>query len=189
MKTIRGLCALPCLLLAACQVTTFEKAPIAASPGCDPALAGRWIAADEGGEVELVVGPDCTLSVAERENDGWKVPPKPPTTLHVGRHGDRNYGWVDATWGLMVADEADRVLPEGDVVVLRYRIEGDRLLVWGADDKAIAHRIVDGDLQGRTQVDGSDIINRLSGDQPAEVLEERSFFEAEPEIFLRRGDR
>ena len=190
MKTIRGPFALPCLLLAACQVTTFEKAPIAALPGCDPALVGTWSSidpdgtAEDDGEVMLDIGADCALTYREREADGG-IRTVPATPLRVGRHGSHAYGWVDGTWGLRAAEEEDHTLPAGDVIVLRYRLDGDTLSVWSTDDKAIAHAIVDDDLNGHTDAGGGDIVNRLTGEQDPAVLDRAGFFDDEPGTFRR----
>lgn len=190
MKTIRGLFALPCLLLAACQVTTFEKAPIAASSGCDPALVGTWSSIDPGGDAEddgevmLEIGADCALSYRERDADG-RIREVPATPLRVGRHGAHAYGWVDGAWGLRAAEEEEHTVPAGDVIVLRYALDGDTLSVWSTDDKAIAHAIVDDDLNGHTTAGGGDIVNRLTGEQDPAVLDRPGFFDAEPGTFRR----
>ena len=50
-----------CGLLAACEATTFEKAPIAALP-CDPGLAGDWASEGEDGDKdgEIVLQIDAS---------------------------------------------------------------------------------------------------------------------------------
>lgn len=192
MNPIRGLFALPCLLLAACQMTTFERVPLAAAGTCDPALVGTWTSLDPGGdaaadgEVTVSIDAACSLRYAERQRDGT-LREVPATTLHVGRHGAHAYGWVEAAWGLLAADETDVTVPAGDMIVLRYAVDGGTLSVWNTDDKTIAHAIIDGELTGRTESNGDDIVNRLTGDPSADVLDRPGFFDGDPAIF-RRAD-
>ena len=185
MKTIRVLFALPCLLLAACQVTTFEKPPLVAETACDPVLVGRWWSVSEGGptgddgEVRLTIAPDCELTFTEREADGT-LRTDPPTRLYWARHGAHAYAWVDAAWAVRhVGEEEDLTVPAGDVALVRYAAEGDQLVFWSTDDKAIAHAIVDGEISGETHVADSDITNRISESAPVDVLDRPGFFDAE----------
>lgn len=176
-------------LLAACQATTFERAPLQAL-ACDPALAGDWSSLDEegqtDGEVVLHVGKDCALEVTERKPAGPQT--GEATRFHLGRHGDHTYAWVDANWLMRRFDEDHRT-PEGDVYVMRYRVQGDQLELWSTEDKPIAHAIIDDELEGEVIARDERLFNRLTGDQDPAVLDRKGFFDADPGRFRRvRGD-
>ena len=195
MKPIRALFALPCLMLAACQVTTFAAPPLAAASGCDPALVGEWWSvADDGsddadGEVRIVVDAACTLTFTERETDGT-LRTDPSTPLRVARQGDHAYAWVDAAWAVRhVGEDTDPSVPASDIVLVRYAVDADALRLWSTDDKAIAHAIVDDEISGTTTASGGDIANRVFADAPPAILDRPSFFDAEAATLRRvRGD-
>jgi hypothetical protein len=174
------------LLLAACQVTTFETAPLTAIDGCDPALVARWDAFDadapagKPAEMSVQVDARCHIRLFDEHNPQGSD----PTPLHLGRHGDATYAWFDAGWAMRVGRE-DHAFPEGDVVLMRYRLDGDTLQAWSTDDKAIAHAIVDGTLTGEVSVANSEIYNRLTGTQDPAVLARSDFFDAEGGTFRR----
>ena len=174
-----------CLLLSACEATTFEKAPIAALP-CDPALAGHWASEGEGddkdGEIVLQIDAACQLSVLEQKADGPRT--GEATALHLGRHGRHHYAWVDAGWMMRRFDE-DHQFPAGDVYLVRYRRQGDRLELWSIDDKAVAHAIIDDRLDGEVLASDNELFNRLTGTQEAAVLDHRGLFDADPAGFRR----
>lgn len=176
------------LLLGACQMTTFEAAPIAAG-GCDPGLAGRWLSMDEdaagNGEVVLVLDDACRLVMEIAQKDS--VRRSEPTALHLGRHGLYRYGWVDARWALAQADDA-RGVPDSDVYLLRIARDGDRLTLWTIDDKAVAHAIIDGQLSGEVRAKDRDVVNRLTGAGDAALLDHPGLFKSEPVGFLRQAD-
>jgi hypothetical protein len=193
-----GLLAL--IALAGCQATTFEQSPLAALP-CDPAIVGEWHSVgdappDEGeatgrvarsgdGEVILRVSADCQLSVEERTAEGPRK--GEPTPLFLGEHAGRRYAWTDAGW-MMRRFEEDHRPPVGDVHVVRFALEGDRLLLWSTDDKPIAHAIIDGDLKGEVIARDSRLFNRLLAPQRPDVLEREGFFDPEPAPFRKAGD-
>ena len=187
MKTL--IIPLACLLLAACEATTFETAPVAALP-CDPTLAGDWSSVGDQGEVDgevvLQIDGDCRLSVIEHKADGPHT--GEATALHLGRHGGHRYAWVDAGWMMQRFDE-DHRFPEGDVIVLRYRQQGDRLELWSTDDRAVAHAIIDDKLDGEVLARENELFNRLTGTQEAAVLDHPGLFDAEPAAFRRMGAR
>jgi hypothetical protein len=174
-----------CLLLAACEATTFEHPPVAALP-CDPALAGHWASEGEGddkdGEIVLQIDAACQLAVVEHKADGPST--GDPTTLHLGRHGRHAYAWVDAGWMMRRFDE-DHRFPDGDVFLMRYRQQGGRLELWSTDDKLIAHAIIDDKLEGEVLARDNELFNRLTGRQDPEVLEHRGLFDAEAAAFRR----
>lgn len=183
-----ALLAAAALLLGACQMTTFDAAPIAAA-GCDPELAGRWLSMDEdpakNGEVVLVVDAACQLVMESVQKDG--VRRSEPTALHLGQHGLYRYGWVDARWALLQFDE-EHVVPETDVYLLRLARDGDRLTLWTTDDKAIAHAIIDGELTGDVVSNDRDLFNRLTETGDAALLDHPGLFKADPVAFLRQAD-
>ena len=183
----RTLVAAGALLLGACQMTTFQSAPIAAG-ACDPGMAGRWLSMDEdpakNGEVVLVVDATCTLVAETAQNDS--VRRSPPTPLHLGQHGLYRYAWVDARWALAQFDE-DHGVPAGDVYLLRIARDGDRLTLWTTDDKAVAHAIIDGGLAGEVVSQDRDLFNRLT-DTGSAALDHPGLFKADPVGFARQTD-
>ena len=181
-RTLVAACA---LLLGACQMTTFDEAPLAAG-ACDPELAGRWLSQDEDpakhGEVVLRLDATCQLVVDLRGNDGVRT--SAPTPLHTGQHGLYRYAWVDARWALALFEEA-HAAPEGDVYLVRVARDGDRLTLWTTNDKSVAHAIIDGGLQGDVSARNRDLFNRLAGNPAPAVLDHAGLFNAEPVQFQR----
>ena len=177
---------LAALLLAGCQMTSFEKSPLAAAGGCDPALVGDWASIgdppDEDGEVTLRLDAQCRLTYEERKATGLVT--GEATTVHVARHGDHAYAWVDAAWALARFEEDHRP-PAGDIMLVRYRLDGDVLELWSTDDKPIAHAIIDGQLEGEVIAADNELFNRLTGEQAPAVLERDGLFDAEPARFRR----
>ena len=187
MKSMPVLSALPCLLLAACQVTTFAQAPIAAESGCDPGLVGDWgdhdpAAPDTPPEVVLRIDPACRLGVEEHKHGAVKR--GEATRLHLGRHGDHRYAWVDANWLMARFDEEHR-FPDGDVVLMRFAVDGDGLVVWNTDDKPMAHAVIDDELSGEVVALEHDLFVRLTGEPDPSVLEREGFFDADAARFRR----
>ena len=175
-------------LLAGCQVTTFEQSPLAALP-CDPAVVGEWHSVGDepsgDGEMILRVSATCKLTVEERTADGPRT--GEPTPLFLGEHAGQRYAWTDAGWLLRRFGE-DHAVPAGDVHLVRFTLEGDRLGLWSTDDKPIAHAIIDGDLSGEVIARDRRLFNRLVAPQKPEVLEHPGFFDAEPAWFRKAGD-
>lgn len=172
-------------LLAACQATSFEHAPLQAI-ACDPALAGHWVSQGEGsdddGEVTLDIGSDCRLEMSEQKPDGMVG--GEAVTFHLGRQGRHTYAWVEANWLMRRAGE-DHRMPDGDVVVMRYQRRGDTLDLWSTDDPAIAHAIIDDRLEGEVIARDERLFNRLTGAQDPAVLEGRDFFNDKAGRFKR----
>ncbi len=166
------------LALAGCQVTTFEQSPLAALP-CDPAVVGEWHSeGDESsgdGEMILRVSADCQLAVEERTPNGPRGGEATP--LLLGEHAGQRYAWTDAGW----------MMRAGDVHLVRYTIEGDRLGVWSTDDRPIAHAIIDRELEGEVISRDRRLFNRLTAPQSPDVLERPGFFDAEG-IWFRKVD-
>jgi hypothetical protein len=176
------------LLLCACQGTSFEQPPIAASD-CDPALGGHWSSLDDdpedNGDVQLDVDADCDVLVSERKDGAMRA--GEPTRLSVGEDGGARYLWVDATWSARRFESKFEPAPD-DVNLMRYTVEGKRLLMHAPDDKAIAHRIVDGDIPGETVKDDRGLDNRITGGPHPEVLALPGFFAAPELRFERTGE-
>ena len=186
MKLLSAIAA--CLLLGACQGTTFQTAPLAELP-CDGGLAGQWLSVDDDkkeadGEVELRIGSDCRMEVDEHERDGTRS--GAATFVHTGRAGRQAYLWVDAGWGL-ARFAPSRTAPAGDVFVLRYRLRGDRLEMQTTDDKVIAHMIIDGRIPGDVNCIDGNLLNRITGDAHPEVLAMPGVFGSK-KLRFNRGD-
>ncbi len=181
----RTVFAAAALLLGACQMTTFETAPLTAGP-CDPLLAGRWLSQDEDpakhGEVVLTLDAACQLVVESSNSDG--VRRSTPTPLQLGRSGLYRYAWVDAGWVLAQFDQ-DHAAKAGDIYLLRFAQDADRLTLWTTNNKAVAHAIIDGDLQGEVVSRNRDLFNRLAGNEAPAVLDHADLFNADPVQFAR----
>ena len=191
MRILRLLSSLPCaLLLAGCQVTTFEIAPSAAEPGCDPALVGTWRDHDPEtpGETtpEVILHIDAGCRVDVEEHKEGTVSRGEPVQLHLGRHGAHRYAWVDANWMMSRFDEEHR-FPDGDVVLMRFAIGPDGLVVWNTDDKAIAHAVIDDDLTGEVLALDHDLFVRLTGEPDPATLDRDGLFDADAAHFRRHG--
>jgi len=173
--------------LAGCQVTTFEQSPLAALP-CDPAVVGEWhsIGDEPSGDGEMIlrVSADCQLGVEERTVEGPRT--GDPTPLFLGEHAGQRYAWTDAGWLLRRFGE-EHAVPAGDVHLVRYRIEGERLALWSTDDKPVAHAIIDGELKGEVIARDNRLFNRLVAPQAPEVLDHPGLFDDEPAWFRKAG--
>jgi hypothetical protein len=177
-----------CLLLGACQGTTFQTAPLAELP-CDGGLAGQWLSISDDkkeadGEVELRIDASCHAEIDEHEKDGTRT--GPATLVHVGRAGRQDYLWVDAGWALARFGPS-RTVPAGDVFVMRYRLRGNRMDMQATDDKAIAHLIIDEKIPGDVSRRDGNLLNRITGDAHPEVLAMPGVFE-DKMLRFRRGD-
>lgn len=171
--------------LAGCQATTFETAPLAAE-ACDAQLAGRWLSIGEqpsdDGEVELRIDADCRIEVLEHEQSGLRT--GVGTTVQVGQQEGQRYAWVPASW-LRERFDKDFLTPDGDVFVLRYRVDHDQLHLNFPDEKALAHRIIDGALQGEVRAVDRRLLVRLTGPAQPALLGSPRFFVWESQQFRR----
>jgi hypothetical protein len=173
------------LSLSACEVTNFEKPPIAEST-CDANLAGHWDSVgdkpDENGDVQLDVSPTCLLEVSDRKDGAMRH--GAPTQLHVGQFGTWHYAWVDSTWA---QKRFDSELPtnDGDIHLLRYKVDHDDLVMNAMDDTAIAHRIIDDKIDGVVHKDDKGLQNRITGGPHPELLDSMGFFKEEALSFHR----
>jgi hypothetical protein len=188
MKAIRLLMPVLALGLAGCEATTFEKPPIA-EVACDAQLVGDWLSvADSGtndtpGEVELQIDKACHLSLIEHKKDGDVG--GEATELHIGRNGSQNYFWLDAAWAFKRAQSTEPA-PAGDVYVLRYNISGKELQLRTANNRLIAHRILDDKLHGEVHKSESTLVNRLTGTVTPAQLRSMITFDTKPARFTRR---
>lgn len=188
MTIMRWLTTILLLSLYGCEATTFERPPVA-ELACPSQLAGDWLSVADStsndilGEVELQIDRSCNLSIIEHKKDGDVG--GATTLVHVGRDGSQNYLWLDATWAFQRA-QSTRPAPPGDVYVLIYSVDGKELRLFAADDRAIAHRILDDQLKGEVHKTESSLVNRLTGNMTAEQLRTRIAFTAKPARFTRR---
>src|SRR5690606_41633295 len=84
-------------LLAGCEATRFEQAPLAADASCDRALLGHWQSRDVRGSserTELRVSADCQLTVTEPGSSGART--TDPVRLHPARLDGMAHAWADA---------------------------------------------------------------------------------------------
>lgn len=169
-----------CLVLAGCEATSFQVPPVAEG-ACDPALAGTWLSIDDkpggkdDGEVELRIDARCQLLFVENEKAGRKE--GSPTQLHVGNDGDARFLWVDADWAKQRFEMKDTAAPSGDIYLLRYSVANETLTLELPDDRAVAHRIVDGKIRGETHKTEGSLTNRLLAPIDPAVLREAGFFD------------
>jgi hypothetical protein len=168
-----------CLCLTACETTSFQAPPVA-EKGCDAALAGTWLSVgdkpDENGEVELRIDHQCQMLFIEHEKDGTKE--GVATRLHIGSDGDAGYLWVDSAW-VVTRFEMKQPPPSGDIFLLRYQIKSDELTLEAPDDKAVAHRIIDGKINGEVRRIDGNLNNRLLAPVDPAALREPGFFDKE----------
>ncbi len=118
------------LALSASACVSFEVAPVE-TQGCDAALAGAWLPEDAGpDDAPAVVTADCGVTGLrgakpdERQRFG---------TFEFDGH---RYIAVQADDTETVADSAGKTIetwPATRVELYRYRLDGDRLLLWAAD--------------------------------------------------------
>jgi hypothetical protein len=188
MKTfaILGLCLLAC----ACQNTSFQGPPLDGDAGCDPALAGHWASVNDEGvrddEMHLAIGGDCSLTVTDRE--GNRLREGPATTLSVAHLGEVRYAWVPADWADLRFEAAEEYrAPAGDIYLFRYRVTGDELAVDFVDHKAVAHRLIDGGMQGSVRSGDRALINRVVEPTGPELLAIPDLFDAEARRFRREA--
>jgi hypothetical protein len=181
-----ALICISCLCLAACETTSFQAPPVA-EQACDSQLTGTWLSVgdkpDENGEVELRIDGKCQLLFIEHEKDGTKE--GVTTQVHVGNDRDAGYLWVDSAWAVTRFD-MKQPPPEGDIYLLRYRIRNDRLVLEAPDDSAIAHRIIDGKINGEVRRIDGNLNNRLLAPVDPAILRQRGFFDKE-KAELRRA--
>ena len=174
-----------CLCLTACETTSFQAPPVA-EKSCDAGLVGTWLSVgdkhEEDGEVELRIDGKCSLLFLEHEKSGTKE--GVATQLHVGSDRDINYLWVDSDWAQTRFDMKNPP-PTNDIYLLRYRIRNDRLTLEAPDDRVVAHRIIDGKINGEVRRIDGNLNNRLLAPVDPAVLREAGFFDKEKAVLRR----
>jgi hypothetical protein len=135
------LAALALLALAPAGCVTFEQAPVA-SLGCDPDLIGRWQPDGEPGQpapgtatISATADGGCRLDAVARDGS---LETRMFRTFVLD---DARYAAAQAGDALEVTDADGRVRdtwPASRVVLHRYRLDGDRLLLWRTDVDAAA---------------------------------------------------
>lgn len=177
------------LLLAGCQATTFEQAPLAAA-ACDPELQGHWLSLPDApkgreGEVQLHIDGDCRLQLREQKQDGTQT--TTVTSLATAPHGAHRFVWTRADWDWL-RFETGNPAQRQDVFILRYGIVDDRLVLQAIDSKAVAHLIIDGRLQGEVVKRQDSLLNRITGAPQPQALDLPGLFSPEQMRFRRSRD-
>lgn len=155
------------MLLAGCQRTLFEAAPAAAT-GCE-ALVGDWLSLGDGqgrdGEIEVTVSAECIARIIEHGAEGPRS--YLPLRLHVASEPTR-WIWVDAT----EANAALAVQPgplerRGSVYVFAWTLRDDVLALTPPAHRALAHRVLDGDIDGAVHAEDRALTVRIELDAAA----------------------
>lgn len=128
MRVRLALAALLALGTSAC--VSFEVAPVE-TLGCDATLAGAWLPADAGpDDTPAMVTADCGVTGLR----GAK--PDERQSFGTFEFEGQRYIAVQADDAERVLDGAGKVVetwPANRVELYRYRLDGDRLLLWAAD--------------------------------------------------------
>lgn len=174
--------------LAGCQATTFEHPPVA-DTGCKAQLVGDWLSvpdpgsSDVPGEGELQVDATCRVVLIDHKPD--KTVRSDPVMLHLGSDEAHTWLWVDAGWAFR-SGQSQQLPPAGDVSVFLYKLDGDMLELALPDDRAIAHHIIDGELQGDVSKASGTLLNRVTGNPTASQWHEMIPFNENAARFQRR---
>jgi hypothetical protein len=121
------LCSLFTLMAPLAGCVSFEHAPVSAL-GCDAALAGQWLPSDTAPTEERIdVSEQCVMSMHARDG---RVDARDFKTFEFGN--DR-YISTEAEDTMVIRDKHGAVReewPKTRMHLARYRLDGDRLLVW-----------------------------------------------------------
>jgi hypothetical protein len=154
MKRFAALCV-AASLLSGCVYSVFEAQPSATVNVCDERFVGAWrlLPADppsNNDELFVIVTPGCKRwrfidngkDDANTENEVHvafaEVAGKPLVTVKQDAKKDTNYASRDHQWS-------------DGYIYLRYVFAEGSIKLYPADDKRIAHLIVDGKVKGRTE--------------------------------------
>jgi hypothetical protein len=122
-------------LLGGC--VSFEHAPTD-TLGCDPALVGTWQGTSKDGETQSMrLDDQCTVTGTDQNGQ------TETHAIRTTRLDDQHYIVMAADRPSQVMDSEGKVVdtwPETRVDLFRYRLDGDRLLIWMADPE-VARRI------------------------------------------------
>ncbi len=148
----RGVALLLALLaLPAC--VTFERAPVT-KLSCDPSLAGLWRSVKDGSsDLTIVVSNDCILRWPEDGGGTYT------TTLEGFTLGGSRYlVFTPAVADRLMSADGDmlRKAPKDSVFLVRYRVDGDRTLVWLADPDEAMRPVAKGQAAG-VRLDDSNV--------------------------------
>jgi len=77
--------------------------------------------------------------------------------------------------------------PASDIFLVRYSVRNDRLTLQAPDDKAIAHRIIDGKINGEVRRIDGNLNNRILAPVDPAVLRQPGFFDKEKAELRRRA--
>ena len=178
--------------LGACERTAFQSPP-SASTRCDKALIGHWLSegseGSQDGELEAFVDADCNLRVDERKAEGVRHSTKTP--LRSDRIGSERYLWLDAEWAHRAFEAEASVLDvPGDIYLFSYATTGrDRLMLYSPRHRAIAHRVLDKDINGELVARENSLSVRIPGDSAATatLLRKYRLFDLKNGLGFRRA--
>lgn len=121
------------LALGASACVSFEVAPVE-TQGCDAALAGAWLPEDAGpDDAPALVTADCSVTGLRGAN------PDERQRFGTFEFDGHRYIAMQADEAKTISDHAGHVVdtwPAGRVELYRYRLDGDRLLLWQPDPDA-----------------------------------------------------
>ena len=185
------------LALTACVETRFESPPGDAIEACDPSWKGLWVDASadasksEPDELAFLVDQECRFQLLERpDKDG------PPKQIHVPVNfvQDRgNHYLVIADNQLQGVVDIDPVFgieppPAKAFFIARYRLDHDRLRIYGIDSKRSARLAIDGVLDGTVARRHNELHVFIKGDraQILDIVRTQKLFEDKPAADVRR---
>jgi hypothetical protein len=173
-------------LTCACQGTSFQNAPLA-SAGCDPALVGEWISLDDkgvaNGELRLSISATCQIDMSG--TSAKPVAAEGTTQVYTATRAGQAYAWFNAAWANRLFDVKEFQVDPRDIYLFRYEIGGNQLHLRSVDHKAVAHRIIDGDITGTVRSDDNVLVNRVTGPARPEILDFPKLFSTESANFTR----
>jgi hypothetical protein len=178
-------------VLAGCERSVFQSPP-AAAQDCDAALVGRWLSQDDTpddeGELEAIVDAQCRLVTIERKQSGPRR--SEPTALHNARVGGTRYLWLDAAWANRSFEVEPNLLDrDGDVYLFAYKVERDRLRLDAPPHRALAQRVLAGDIQGDVLQHGEELTVRVEGNADAvrKLLAKYRLYRFDEKLTFRRA--
>ena len=188
MKTLSAVAAL--LLLTGCQATFWAQPP-SSQWGCDSAVQGRWYSEinypEEGESEQVSINIDASCQVVGRQLVGGAIVlTSEPTSVRMARHQGWNYAWLDAN-ALLAFDGNGYRTPAGDVMVFRYRVEGDQLQVWNINHLHVRSLINSGAVAGGFDDDEFNEFNRITGPVAPALLGAPELFAGQATVLTRAG--
>jgi hypothetical protein len=157
------------------------------SAGCDPALVGEWISLDDkgvaNGELHLSVSATCQMDMTG--TSAKPVGAEGPTQVYSGRRAGQAYAWFNAAWANRLFDVKEFQVDPRDIYLFHYEVSGNELRLRSVDHKAVAHRIIDGDITGTVRSDDNVLVNRVTGPARPEILDFPKLFSTESARFAR----